>query len=80
MHGAIRTRQMRTKIRRKAMNGMVYQTKMGKMNQTHGRVVIQTNDTNIVKELEIIAHLLQNHRKFIFIRDFVIEKHLLKFV
>lgn len=64
MHGAIRTRQMRTKIRRRAMNGMVYQTKMGKMNQIHGRVVIQANDTNIVKEPEIIAHPLQNHRKF----------------
>lgn len=63
MHGAIRTRQMRTKIRRRAMNGMVYQTKMGKMIQTPGRVVIQTNDTNIARVLEIIVRPPQKHRK-----------------
>lgn len=63
MHGAIRTRQIRTKVRRRAMNGMVYQTKMGKMNQTPGRVVIQTNDTNIARELEIIVRPPQKHRK-----------------
>lgn len=63
MHGANRTRQIRTKIRKRAMNGMVYQTKMGKTNQTRGRVVIQTNGTNIAKDLEIIVHPHQNHRK-----------------
>lgn len=73
MHGPIRTRQIQTKVRRRAMNGMVFQTKMGKMNQTRGRVVVQINDTNIVRELEITVHPLQNHRKSLeFMRIFIL--------
>lgn len=64
MHGAIRTRQIRTKIRKRAMNGMAYQTKMGKTNQTRGQAVVQTNGTNIAKEVETIVHPHQNHRKY----------------
>lgn len=64
MLGATRMRQAQTKIRKRVMNGMVYlRMKMDKKNRIHGRVVIQTNGTNIVKIPAIIVHLHQN-RKF----------------
>lgn len=62
--GAIRIRQILTKIRKRAMNGMVCRTKMDKMIRTHGPVVTQINDTNTVKGQAIIVLRLQNHRKF----------------
>lgn len=65
MPGAIHIRQARTKMLRKAMNGMVYRTKTDKKSQIHGQVVVQINDTHIViKDLAVIVHPLQNHRKF----------------
>lgn len=75
--GAIRTRQARTKRHRTAMNGMVCRMKMGKMIRIHGRAVIQINDIRIVKDLETIVHLLQNHRKYFQISNCLHLAHLI---
>lgn len=63
VHGVIRIIQ--TKVRRKATNGMAYQMKMAnKMNQIHGLVEAQINDTiDIVKDQATIEQQIINRRK-----------------